>query len=287
MRSSDLVLNVPLTHTANCVLITRQDGTRHAFTDHDSPVRLGNTVYRPHNGFERTAIEDLASLEAGTVELIGGFGDEISRNDVRRGLYDFARIAIYVADYTAGDDQKPLQLFAGRIHLGRLRSPTEFRFDVRNLKSFLRTEIGDIVQKRCRAILGDTPSGCKVDLDKYSISGATVQNLSDADQLVLAGLKNPNNVDYQDAGWFQGGTVRAAGVLHEIADTNIKVVDENDRSKDQLEITLAISALFDDWPAGEAIAYPGCAKTVEICSGRFDNLSNYRGEPDLPGEVDG
>jgi hypothetical protein len=72
--------------------ITRKDGQKFFFTDHDRDIVFGGEVYRADAGFERTAIRSGAGFAVDNLDLVGVFAEGgIVEDEVRAGLFDGAR----------------------------------------------------------------------------------------------------------------------------------------------------------------------------------------------------
>lgn len=140
--------------------ITRQDGEEFFFTDHDVDVVYDGNTYSADNGYSRTAVQNNSTLSVDNLDIMGVFdSSEITDEDIRAGLFDYAEIRISVlnwADLTQGE------LKVRRGHLGEciLTPQGWFKAEMRGMTQNLSQNIGEVYQAECRADLGD--SRCKV-----------------------------------------------------------------------------------------------------------------------------
>ena len=83
------------------------------------------------------------------------------------------------------------------------------------------------------------------------------------------------------AGWFARGRLT---VLDGAAAGAVGVVkrDRDLAGQRQVELWEMLSAGFA--PGDMVRIEPGCDKRLETCRDKFDNLLNFRGFPDIPGE---
>jgi len=87
-----------LTRWAQCWRIERRDGEVFAFTTADEPVVFRGETYSPCEGLSAGAIETGAVLgQVGNGEIVGVISDDsISEDDLLAGLFDGARIEVWM-----------------------------------------------------------------------------------------------------------------------------------------------------------------------------------------------
>jgi uncharacterized phage protein (TIGR02218 family) len=84
--------------------ITRKDGQRFFFTEHDRDIVFDGEVYRADAGFARTAIRSDAGFAVDNLDLVGVFAaGGIVEDEVRAGLFDGAEIAISFVNWQDPD----------------------------------------------------------------------------------------------------------------------------------------------------------------------------------------
>lgn len=250
--------------------LTRKDGGALGFTDHDRAFSFEGVEFRASTGLTARAMEHSTGLAVDNSEAIGAISDDaIREEDVRAGLYDGAVLRSWLVNW-ADVSQRSL-VFKGT--LGEIeRQGKAFRAELRGLGEALNQPQGRVYQRPCTAVLGDAQCGVttvgpglSVEAELASVAGGT--ELAFASQPGFA------------AGWFTRGRLT---VLSGAAAGQIGVIK---RDRD-----VSGQRLVDVWEAlgagpGDMVRLePGCDKTVETCRVKFDNLLNFRGFPDIPGE---
>ncbi|KRA59956.1 hypothetical protein ASD79_10545 [Caulobacter sp. Root655] len=83
-------------------ILTRRDGVRLGFTDHDRDLAVDGATCRAASGWTAGAAETAAGFAPGTATAIGGFDDAgLSEVDLAAGLYDGATVACRLVDWSA------------------------------------------------------------------------------------------------------------------------------------------------------------------------------------------
>lgn len=142
--------------------LVRTDGLEFFFTDHDADIELDGDTYKALNGYNRTAVQNNASLAVDNVDIMGVFDDlSITETDIRAGLFDYCEIFIAVVNW---EDLSQGILKSRRGHLGEVISTPQgyFRAEMRGMTQNLSQNIGEIFQAECRADLGD--SRCQISI---------------------------------------------------------------------------------------------------------------------------
>ena len=95
-----------LTTRAVCLRLTRVDGTVIAATLHDRDIEFDGVTYLTAAGGDTSNIEDSAALSVDNLSQRGTLTSAaITEADLRAGLYDYARVSVFVvnwADLTMG-----------------------------------------------------------------------------------------------------------------------------------------------------------------------------------------
>ncbi len=181
------------------------------------------------------------------------------------GALDRARVVLEHAFLnTDGSAVGVVNLFSGRcadIQLSR----TEIKIAVNSDLEALAIQLPrNLYQAGCVHTLFD--AGCGLDKGSWGVSSAVAAGVTASS--LPCGLS-------QVAGWFTRGTVRfISGDLLGVSRT-VK------------SYSPGIVQLFSPLPAVPAvgdlfIATPGCNKLQATCSGKFNNLSHFRGCPYIP-----
>lgn len=175
-----------------------------------------------------------------------------------------------------------------RIHAGEDDAPIYWKGTVKNLKrpkdatcsiigaplsaSLKRTGLRLCWTRECPHFLYGP--GCFVEPSAYLSEGAVaaIDGVT-----ITATLVTP-----KDEGWFAGGflTWQASddGTIER------RMIENDSFDEDTGQTTFTIFGLVDFLALGDTIkAYPGCTRTPDVCTDKFDNLPNYGGFDKMPG----
>mgnify|MGYP001340693665 CR=1 FL=1 len=214
--------------------------------------------------------------------LLPEFDVPIREGDIIAGVYDFARIKVYLVDYT--------NLVAGHVILakGTLGQFTvtdqglSFTHELRGLSQNLKQSITEKWSLSCRATFGSQPIGtgggvieesypCNYDAESLWEPGAVeTVGIENTQTFTTSGLSpqfggNPGKVR-----WLTG---RNAGRENE--------VDQFDEAGGVQTIGLTFPTMFPIQPGDTFEFRDDCPKTKAACKAR-DNWPFFRGEPDIP-----
>ncbi|MBX3581307.1 MAG: DUF2163 domain-containing protein [Rhizobiaceae bacterium] len=264
-------LDRTVTTVCHCWKLTRNDGYVAGYTDHDRPLTIGATTYRPQTGFSASEVRDTLGLAVDTVDIEGALSsDDISEDDVAAGLYDGATVETFLVNWRQPED--PMRLRKATI--GRIvRTDGRFVAELESLVHSLERPAGRFVSRICDAELGD--ARCGFDLDAPGFSGTgTVERIETAFTIVVTGL------DAFSAGWFSLGKLTWTSGTGEGRSERIE-----EHRKDATGTALVLRAGTGAGPAeGDAFSIvAGCDKSFPTCKARFANGLNFRGFPHLPG----
>lgn len=138
--------------------------------------------------------------------------------------------------------------------------------------SLKRTGLRLCWTRECPHFLYD--AGCKVDPEDYRHDGEVVSIAGPNIRVTLT--------TSEDDGYFRGGFV--SWEANEDGTIERRFIEGD--STDGDDTILTIFGLADLLEVGAAVkVYPGCARIPEVCDGKFDNLDNYGGFPQMPGET--
>ncbi|ACA20250.1 conserved hypothetical protein [Methylobacterium sp. 4-46] len=262
-----------VTTLCRCWILTRTDGMRLGFTDHDEDVVCDGVPCAAETGATGSALEQGAGLSPDTGEIMGALrSGRLAESELARGLYDGAAVAVWWVDWSAPANAVPV--LCG--HLGEVsRGACGFTAEVRGLADRLGQPTGRLYQRSCDALLGDARCGIDATGAAYRGTG-TVAAVRSPRTLLAAGL------DAFRTDWFTAGRL----VWTRGANANAVVeVRAHQRG------VAGAAALLDLWePAPAAMAAgdaftvtAGCDKSFGSCRTKFGNAVNFRGFPDLPG----
>lgn len=256
-----------------CWQLTRRDGTRRGFTDHDRDVAFDGTVFEAAAGFTASELRETLGLAADNVEIQGALrSDDLTEVDLAAGLYDDARVEIWRVNWQAPDQR--LRIKTGVLGEVR-RNGRSFTAEVRGLSHRLQRPTGRLFQHACDADLGDRR--CGVDLGRTDLRAAgTVSAIENSGEISVAGL------DGYASGWFSRGLLTWTGGAAAGARVEVRI-----HTRDTAGTRLA---LWEPLPAGVAFGdsfhvTAGCDKLPATCSAKFANIVNYQGFPHMPGNA--
>lgn len=261
-----------LTTTCRCWAIQRQDGQVYGFTDHDMELSFEGVDFKASSGLTATAIEQATGLSIDNSEAMGALSDAaVTEDDIEAGRFDGAQVRAWLVNWAA-PDQRVLQ-FRGSI--GELRrGGGAFHAELRGLTDLLNRPMGRIYQKPCTAVLGDAACKFNVKTPGYQAT-ATIVSLTGSSVLRLKGANAP------DGAWFKRGRLdvvsgKAVGLWASIK--------QDRRVEGGRNITLW-SGISGGLAVGDQVRLTaGCNKTIGTCRLKFNNILNFQGFPDLPGE---
>jgi hypothetical protein len=134
-------------------IVSRADGMRLGFTDHDGPLWVEGVRCEASAGWDAGASE--GGLGGAPSELSAG-GATLDAEAVRAGLWDGARVELWRVDWTATEMR--VRLWVGTLE--RLRLDGErMTADLAGPLARLETVVGRTYGRGCDAVLGDARCG--------------------------------------------------------------------------------------------------------------------------------
>ncbi len=265
-------LQTGVTTLARCWGLTRRDGTRFGFTDHDRDLSFDGWTFSAGTGLSARAVVQSTGLSVDNSSALGALSDTALREaDILSGRFDGADLNCWLVNWQ--NTQERWLQFGGSI--GELhRAGGAFEAELRGLTEALNQPLGRIYQKTCTAVLGD--GDCRFDLSTpgYAFEGAI-------ETVTEAGAFQWRSLEGFEQGWFVGGRLtvlsgEAAGLWGSI-------------KRDQQQGAARTLTLWEPLRAGIAVGDqlrldPGCDKSMQSCRLKFNNLANFQGFPDIPGE---
>ncbi|MFN3744466.1 MAG: DUF2163 domain-containing protein [Hyphomicrobiaceae bacterium] len=254
-----------------CWRLTRRDGARLGFTDHDRDLVFDDTTFEAASGFTASEIRDQVGLSVDNLEVTGALvSDRLCERALAAGDFDDAGIEIFRVNWQ--DTAQRVLMRSGSLGEVR-RTGTAFSAEVRGLAHYLQQPKGRLFQYTCDADLGDARCGVDLASPAYRASG-TVLAVTGTRRLAVDGL-----ADYA-AGWFTRGVLSFASGANVGRAMEIK---NHAHHAGTIEIELWQS-MGEPVAAGDAIiVVAGCDKRLQTCAARFANAVNYRGFPHMPG----
>lgn len=261
-----------MTTTCRCWTIKREDGQVYGFTDHDMELRFDGLAFKASSGLTAAAIEQATGLSIDNSEAMGALSDAaIREEDIEAGRFDGAQVRAWLVNW-ANPEQRVLQ-FRGSIGEMR-RGGGAFHAELRGLTDLLNRPLGRIYQKPCTAVLGD--SACRFNVAATGFQAeAEIVSLSAGSVLQLRGAES------RDTTWFERGRL---DVISGSASGLWASVKQDERVAGGRNVILW-TGISGGLTVGDRVRLTaGCDKRMETCRKKFNNLINFQGFPDLPGE---
>ncbi|MEI4233320.1 DUF2163 domain-containing protein [Roseovarius sp. D22-M7] len=265
-------LETGATTTCRAWSLTRRDGVVMGFTDHDRLLRFDGVDFRPDTGLTALALQQTTGLSVDNTEALGALCDAaITEEDIEAGRYDGAQLCAWLVNWQDVDARTVL--FRGTI--GELRrAGGAFEAELRGLTDALNVPLGRVYQKACSAVLGDR--ACSFDLDTPGYVSERA-----AEEVVENRVFRFAEMGGFAEDWFRNGVVRvqdgaASGLVGLIKR------DRMDGAGRVIELWHPLGATVA--PGDRLRIQAGCDKRMATCQFKFDNLANFQGFPDIPGD---
>lgn len=144
-------------------VLTRADGVRLGFTDHDRDLEVEGVVCRAASGWTAGAAESEVGLGSGAASVAGGLDDEaISDADVEAGLFDASAVELWRVDWA--EPELRVRLWVGTLASIR-REGGGFVAELAGPMAALERVVGRTYGRECDAVLGD--GRCRVDVGAF------------------------------------------------------------------------------------------------------------------------
>ena len=256
--------------------IARRDGVTFRVTNAGSDLVFDGFTWKAKGGLSATASQKQDSLRAADQDLESFVSsDFVKHEDLLAGKYRAAVITEHTVDWRFPWAGK----FQTRVYrVGDMEFHGEaWRAQVAGLFDTLAHTVGRSVTRDCSAVLGDTR--CKVVLDTFKISGASVISVTDLRRFrgSHAGFNAITLFGYWEGGhlvWTAGANI---GEISEI------IIHSNTVPTIQKDFTLAVKAPYPMQPGDTFDIFPGCDGQFSTCVSKFNNAVNFRGFTDVPG----
>lgn len=146
-----------------CWLLTRADGERLGFADHDRPLTLDGVVCEPSSGWTAGAADSELGFSPGSASAAGALSAAtITEADIAAGLYDGATVTAWRVDWSDAS----VRLLLWRATVSRLvRTGEGFTAELDGPLAALKRVAGRLYGRTCDAVLGD--GRCGVDLAAF------------------------------------------------------------------------------------------------------------------------
>lgn len=258
-------LSKELSTLATLVKITRKDSVVLGFTTTDKDLVISGITYKADGAFQASAIQNRAALSTDNLDIIGLLDSaSISDADLRAGLYDHARIDVYMCNW-ADLTQGVMQLRRGWLGEVKLIGG-KYQAELRGFLDLLQRPFGKTYSPECRHGFGD--SSCKINLASFTVTGS-VSSVVDASQFTDVTRSEANNIfNYGLLTWTSG------------ANTGLSMEVKSFIAK---QFTLWLPMPYPITVGNSYSVYNGCDKRFATCQSIFNNAINFGGFPHLPG----
>lgn len=265
-------LETGVTTTCRCWALRRRDGVEMGFTDHDRVLRFEGITFRPDTGLSARALQQTTGLSVDNTEAMGALSDAAIREvDIAAGRYDGAGLRAWLVNWQ--DVAARVLLFAGTM--GELRrAGGAFEAELRGLTDALNVPLGRVYQKRCSAVLGDRDCGFDLETPGF-VTKRGAETITDNRVFGFAGMGGfaPD--------WFRHGVLR----VESGAAAGLQGLIKRDRLEGAGRVMELWYSLRAEVAPGDALRIEaGCDKRMDTCRFKFDNLLNFQGFPDIPGD---
>jgi uncharacterized phage protein (TIGR02218 family) len=254
-----------------CWRLTRRDGTRLGFTDHDHDLAFDGTVFEAAAGMTASEIRDSVGLSVDNLEVTSAMtSDRLAEADLAAGIYDNAAVEIFRVNWV--DPGQRVLMRSG--NLGEVkRSGIAFAAEVRGLAHTLQETKGRLFQYACDADLGD--ARCKIALADPAFRGSgTLVSIASPRRFTASGLSA-----FASA-WFTHGLLTFTSGAASGQSVEVK---QHVKAGEVVTIELWSAARLPLIPGQTFTITAGCDKRVATCRSKFSNVANFRGFPHMPG----
>lgn len=233
------------------ILIKLKTGLEIGFTDYDQNIIHAGTVCKPGIIVNKINNSSFQSQSNNEVIITLKKYDKVNLIDSECMVYLINR-----------DNPSIFSLiFSGTVMLIK-ENLTEVEITIGSIIYKLNVGVGELFSKTCRAGLGD--SRCKIDLQKITLTGSISAVL---DKLSFVGTHAKKENDY-----FSNGVVSFSS--GELKGGSFRIISDKNQVISISEDPGGLIKIGDSYQI-----IPGCQKTVEHCSKKFNNILNFRGEP--------
>jgi len=252
--------------------IMRSDGAVFGFTDHDVNLTFEGITFKADSGLTAMALAQSTGLAVDNTEAIGALRDAaIKEADIEAGRFDGAEVRAWLVNW-ADVSQREMQ-FRGSI--GELRRTNgAFTAELRGLTEALNRPLGRVYQKPCSAVLGDR--ACAFDLTAAGyFAELAVEAVEERQVFRFDALTG-----FDDAWFARGRLIGQSGAC-----VGLSGMVKRDYFDEQTRVIELWAPMRAPIVAGDMIRLEaGCDKRMETCRLKFNNIANYQGFPDLPGD---
>jgi uncharacterized phage protein (TIGR02218 family) len=251
--------------------LTRRDGTVLGFTEHDVDLVFSGVTYLSTSSFNAFNLNEGADASAKTTELVGAIDSVITRDELERRLYDYAKIQLLLVNWKSLGDGAIILATAsfGPVTIEEF----QFRVEIRGMAKPLEDMAGEVCGPACRTDFGSlkcAPGGTLASGTTINslLQTGTVTATDGVKSVTFSGMSDPNLPDGGNVIWATGSNTNLSA--------EIKTINWGTNT-----LTLQPGAmLVSDIQIGDTFSYfPACDKTFFTCSTIYNNALNFQAEP--------
>lgn len=249
---------------ARLCTITRKDGNIYRIAESDEPITIGGMTWSVVPGLQISAVKHTNNGEMPSAQIVAvhNRGTVFDSNDIDVGLFDAAAVQIYIIDRM--NLATPKLLFTGSIGNIAYNVENQLMLDIQGATAFGKILMTQKRSPTCRTDLYSEL--CGVNPDSYKVV-TTIGTIADSYNFTVGALAQPD-------GWF------TQGVLLLDSGTSLEIANWVQASH---TITTYLPSARLVTPGQGVTLWPGCDKTLKMCSGRYNNALNFQGEPHFTG----
>ena len=148
-----------------CWKVTRKDGVKSGFTDHDETLVFDAVSFEPESGFNASSAESALGLAVSSMDVEGALSSAgITEAELSSGIYDGAEVETWLVNW---QDIVRARQAARRLMSRRSKlSGGLFKAELKSRMDMLDRRNGRTIRRHCDADLGDAK--CKVALAGFT-----------------------------------------------------------------------------------------------------------------------
>jgi len=256
-----------------CWRLTRHDGARYGFTDHDNDLEFDGTLFEAASGFAASELSAGVGLSTDNLEAEGALmSDRLNESELAMGRFDDASVEIFRVNWRNPEER--ILMSAGS--LGEVkRGQHSFQVEVRGLAHYLQQPGGRLIQYGCDALLGDGRCGVDVGQGSFWRSVGQAASAKTKYSFIATGL------DAFEAGWFSRGLL--SWTSGDNSNSQMEIKQHRILEGGEVYIELWQQMASDIAPGDAFELTAGCDRQFSTCRDRFANQVNFRGFPHVPG----
>jgi uncharacterized phage protein (TIGR02218 family) len=254
-----------VTTLAWCWRLELASGKVMGFTSCDINLTVDGETYESCTGFAPTAVSSANDMSTDNLDVDGMISSErITEEDIFLGVYDNAKIRIFICDYENTENRFILREGAiGKVTAGK----TAFKAEIRGIMDAYQQQIGRTYQRKCRAQLGD--ARCRYNVANDTVNGKVTSVREDGS--IFTDVSRADDFFTYGVLTFLSGLNK--GASHEV---------EQSRARNG-QVRFFLPPLQEIVVGDTFSIVPGCNGEAVTCKKRFRNFINFRGEPYIPG----